>query len=72
MNLRIQTWGTIEVWPDTSPRLHADRVTDNVSVFEVLRKGLDDLADLCDVVEDKFTISRDEFNAKQPDNVESP
>ncbi|RMX90711.1 hypothetical protein D0868_14417 [Hortaea werneckii] len=38
---------------------------DNVSVFDVLRKGLSDLADLCDVVEDKFSASRDEFNTQQ-------
>lgn len=43
---------------------------DNVSVFDVLRKGLSDLADLCDVVEDKFTVSRDEFNGANPDRVE--
>ncbi|KAF2718674.1 RBP11-like subunits of RNA polymerase [Polychaeton citri CBS 116435] len=40
---------------------------DNVSVFDILRKGLDDLADLCDVVTDKFTFARDEFNASNPD-----
>ncbi|KAK3713882.1 RNA polymerase subunit AC19 [Vermiconidia calcicola] len=40
---------------------------DNVSVFEVLRKGLTDLTDLCDVVEDKFTAARDEFDAAHPD-----
>jgi len=43
--------------------------TDNVSVFDVLRKGLSDLADLCDVVEDKFTVARDEFNTANPDRV---
>ncbi|KAK6410770.1 RNA polymerase subunit AC19 [Oleoguttula sp. CCFEE 5521] len=35
---------------------------DGVSVHEVLRKGLDDLSDLCDAVEDKFTVSRDAFD----------
>lgn len=40
-----------------------------MSVFEVLRKGLDDLSDLCDVVEEKFTTARDEFNATHPDRV---
>jgi len=44
---------------------------DNVSVFEVLRKGLSDLSDLCDVVEDKFTVARDEFNSAHPNRVES-
>ncbi|OMP89087.1 DNA-directed RNA polymerases I and III subunit RPAC2 [Diplodia seriata] len=37
---------------------------DEVSVYDVLEKGLDDLAELCDVVIDKFTISRDEFSAR--------
>ena len=46
--------------------------TDNVSVFNVLRKALDNLADLCDVVEDKFTVARDDFNRANPNgaNVE--
>jgi len=44
---------------------------DNVSVFTVLRKALDDLEDLCNVVEDKFTTARDQFNAQHPDRVSS-
>ncbi|TKX22258.1 DNA-directed RNA polymerases I and III subunit RPAC2 [Elsinoe australis] len=39
---------------------------DEVSVYDVLEKGLQDLADLCDVVIDKFTIAREEFNAANP------
>lgn len=39
-------------------------------MFDVLRKGLDDLADLCDVVEDKFIAARDEFNAAHPDRAD--
>ncbi|KAK0251532.1 RNA polymerase subunit AC19 [Friedmanniomyces endolithicus] len=42
---------------------------DDVSVFEVLRKGLNDLEDLCDVVEDKFTVARDEFNTAHPEQA---
>ncbi|KAF2087617.1 DNA-directed RNA polymerase I and III [Saccharata proteae CBS 121410] len=38
---------------------------DDESVFDVLEKGLDDLSDLCDVVVDKFTVSRDAFNAQK-------
>ncbi|KAF2811411.1 RBP11-like subunits of RNA polymerase [Mytilinidion resinicola] len=38
---------------------------DKVSVYDVLEKGLNDLSDLCEVVMDKFTIARDEFNAKK-------
>ena len=47
----------------------ADASTDNVSVFEVLRKGLNDLTDLCDVVEEKFTDARDDFNKANPDRT---
>ncbi|KAF2474043.1 RBP11-like subunits of RNA polymerase [Lindgomyces ingoldianus] len=39
---------------------------DGVNVYAVLEKGLEDLMDLCDVVIDKFTIARDDFNAKNP------
>jgi DNA-directed RNA polymerase I and III subunit RPAC2 len=42
-----------------------------VSASEVLRKGLEDLTDLCDVVVDKFTASRDKFNAAHPDGLQS-
>ncbi|KAL1793316.1 hypothetical protein ACET3X_008298 [Alternaria dauci] len=34
---------------------------DGVSVYTVLEKGLEDLMNLCDVVEQKFTIARDDF-----------
>lgn len=37
------------------------RGADNVSVYQVLEKGLEDLMNMCDVVTEKFTISRDEF-----------
>jgi DNA-directed RNA polymerase I and III subunit RPAC2 len=36
---------------------------------EALEKGLDDLMDLCDVVTDKFTIARDNFNATKGDQM---
>lgn len=42
-----------------------DQPTDEVNVYDVLEKGLSDLMDLCDVVVDKFTVSRDEFNASK-------
>ncbi|KAM0704865.1 hypothetical protein Q7P35_007652 [Cladosporium inversicolor] len=44
---------------------------DGVSASEVLRKGLEDLTDLCDAVTDKFTASRDKFNASHPNGVQS-
>jgi DNA-directed RNA polymerase I and III subunit RPAC2 len=36
-------------------------VLDGVSVYTVLEKGLEDLMAMCDVVEHKFTIARDDF-----------
>lgn len=39
---------------------------DEVNVYDVLEKGLNDLMDMCDVVVDKFTIARDNFNATKP------
>lgn len=45
-------------------------MTDDTTVFEVLRKGLDDLSDLCDVVEDKFTVARDAFNEANPQRTD--
>jgi len=33
-------------------------------VYTVLEKGLEDLMAMCDIVEEKFTASRDEFANK--------
>jgi len=38
---------------------------EGTTVYDVLEKGFDDLMALCDVVTEKFTASRDEFNALQ-------
>ncbi|KAL1608285.1 RNA polymerase subunit AC19 [Paraconiothyrium brasiliense] len=38
---------------------------DNVDVFDILDKGLQDLMDMCDVVTEKFTIAREEFRNNQ-------
>lgn len=35
--------------------------TDGVSVYAVLEKGLQDLMDMCDIVEDKFRAAREDF-----------
>ncbi|QKX60041.1 uncharacterized protein TRUGW13939_07183 [Talaromyces rugulosus] len=42
---------------------------ENTTAVEALEKGLDDLMDLCDVVTDKFTIARDNFNATKADQM---
>lgn len=39
----------------------ADATADNVSVYQVLEKGLEDLMNMCDVVTDKFTVSKEQF-----------
>ncbi|RAK79742.1 DNA-directed RNA polymerase core subunit RPC19 [Aspergillus fijiensis CBS 313.89] len=44
---------------------------DTTTAVEALEKGLDTLMDLCDVVTDKFTVARDEFNASKVDRMES-
>jgi DNA-directed RNA polymerase I and III subunit RPAC2 len=48
-----------------APRLliaFADRYIDNVSAEQVLDKGLQDLMDMCDVIEEEFKEARDEHN----------
>ncbi|KAF1828464.1 RBP11-like subunits of RNA polymerase [Decorospora gaudefroyi] len=37
---------------------------DGVNVHTVLEKGLEDLMAMCDVIEQKFTVARDEFMNK--------
>lgn len=37
---------------------------DGVSVYTVLEKGLEDLMAMCDVVEEKFKVSRNDFMNK--------
>lgn len=45
--------------------------TETTTAVEALEKGLDTLMDLCDVVTDKFTTARDDFNAAQADRMEA-
>lgn len=42
----------------------ADSLAEQTTAAEALEKGLSDLMDLCDVVTEKFTAARDEFNAR--------
>ncbi|PWY83004.1 RBP11-like subunits of RNA polymerase [Aspergillus heteromorphus CBS 117.55] len=44
---------------------------ESTTAVEALEKGLETLMDLCDVVTDKFTTTRDAFNAAQIDRMES-
>jgi len=42
---------------------------EDTTAVEALEKGLDDLMDLCDVVTEKFTVARDEFNVSQENRM---
>ena len=59
MNLRIQTYGSS--YKRDRPERSANNQVDGDSVYTVLEKGLEDLMNMCDVVEQKFTIARDDF-----------
>ena len=77
MNLRIQTYGMFDCplsW--IAVLLFALNKADlwnadTTNAVEALEKGLDSLMDLCDVVTDKFTASRDAFNASEADKMSS-
>lgn len=61
MNLRIQTYGNIQLQLLLRKETQLMFYTDGVSVYAVLEKGLEDLMAMCDVVEEKFKLSRDDF-----------
>ncbi|PQE22290.1 dna-directed RNA polymerase i and iii 14 kda polypeptide protein [Rutstroemia sp. NJR-2017a WRK4] len=53
--------------PHPSEELMNIRIqTYNMSAEDALRKGLDDLIDLCDIVADKFTDAREEYASNNP------
>ena len=60
MNLRIQTYGETLL---ATPNRTLFSVYLGADVYDVLQKGLDDLMAVCDVVMDKFTIARNEFQS---------
>lgn len=74
MNVRIQTTGmtcyfliyrrNVELCTDCV-------VSDATTALEALEKGFNDLMDLCDVVTEKFTASRDQFNAESGNRMEA-
>ncbi|KAJ5504813.1 hypothetical protein N7463_007687 [Penicillium fimorum] len=47
------------------------QTTDSTTALEALEKGFNDLMDLCDVVTEKFTASRDQFNAESGNRMEA-
>lgn len=71
MNLRIQMYGESHPAGAWYRNLQLTRFADGKSAVDCLEKGLNDLMDLCDVVENKFTIARDGFNAEKASKMET-
>lgn len=64
MNLRIQTYGQSPCGQHLFSQISHVPATEGTTVYDALEKGFDDLMNLCDVVETKFTAARDEFAAR--------
>ncbi|KAJ6024581.1 hypothetical protein N7540_005378 [Penicillium herquei] len=47
------------------------QTTDSTTALEALNKGFADLMDLCDVVTEKFTAARDQFNEENSNKMQS-
>ena len=52
-------------------RREADSIVGGVPAVDILRRGLEDLAELCDIITRKFTKSRDDFNKERTDDMET-
>ncbi|KAJ5566875.1 hypothetical protein N7535_006181 [Penicillium sp. DV-2018c] len=56
----------------SDPKMHVRIQTDDTTTaLEALEKGFNDLMDLCDVVTEKFTAARDQFNAESGNRMEA-
>lgn len=69
MNVRIQTYGK---FPRAAHRcaclwLTSLQEKSGTTAFQALEKGLRDIQELCDVVEDKFVAAREDFKARMSD-----
>ncbi|KAJ5986712.1 hypothetical protein N7451_011077 [Penicillium sp. IBT 35674x] len=47
------------------------QTSDSTTALEALEKGFNDLMDLCDVVTEKFTAARDQFNEENSNKMQS-
>ncbi|KAF7539335.1 hypothetical protein G7054_g2233 [Neopestalotiopsis clavispora] len=66
MNIRIQTYGIVYLSLIRNlASWETNGHTDTTTATAALAKGLKDLEDLCDVVEDKFWTARNEYVAAQ-------
>lgn len=79
MHLRIQTSGEFISFLLVCLSLSGDNntgvlfltiyIADSTTALEALEKGMDDLMDLCDVVTEKFTVARDQFNEESSNRM---
>lgn len=49
----------------------ANESLDSTTALEALEKGFNDLMDLCDVVTEKFTEARDQFNEENSNRMQA-
>ncbi|KAJ5166359.1 DNA-directed RNA polymerase I and III subunit [Penicillium canariense] len=56
----------------SDPKMHVRiQTNDSTTALEALEKGFNDLMDLCDVVTEKFTAARDQFNEENANKMEA-
>ena len=68
MNIRIQTFGKNSLRrciPECVVFRLLIAITDDVSVYDVLGKGLKDLEDVCEVVLDKFRTAKEAYGKQE-------
>lgn len=71
MHLRVQTTGKSSRKPSPTGS-HANTLSiESTTALEALEKGFNDLMDLCDVVSEKFTAARDQFNEENRNRMQA-
>lgn len=72
MHLRIQTTGQFaQSTKITAGKHHSNILLESTTALEALEKGFSDLMDLCDVVTEKFTAARDQFNEENRNRMQA-
>ena len=59
--MRFEDVRGYDLWAPDQIRVADGILADGTTVYDALAKGLDDLMDLCNVVEEKFVAAKDEF-----------
>lgn len=72
MHLRVQTTGKSAREPSPMERpCQLFCQLESTTALEALEKGFNDLMDLCDVVSEKFTAARDQFNEENRNRMQT-